>query len=428
MNKTVGIILAGGIGQRAKSYIPKYFMSLNGKIVIQYVIDEFNKSGLFSEIIVVCTPGYEHLLKNYKTVRGGATRNESINNALKACPKNTKYVLFHDAARPFIKAADLPQFIESLKKYDAAITAETITDALYHANREDFKLIQTPEAFHFKYLKERFNKNAPSTAIYEHVFPCRVKFIDLGHQNLKITYPRDIYIAEQLMKYQDVIHRDSNVKNKSILIFGGTGGIGSALTKQLKEQGAKVISLGSDDVNLSKPYTTFTSDYTNFDCIIYSAGAYTTDSEGLLSNYDTIMNVNFKSVVNIIENASQMLKPNGSIILLGSTAAAFGRSGIALYSASKAALNCFVEAIAPVLAKKGFRINVICPAKVATPLQTHINPNANQKDMIQPDALAKIIAGYIDIESTGNIVYVIDNRWVAIVLVAGSAFMSAIAA
>jgi NAD(P)-dependent dehydrogenase (short-subunit alcohol dehydrogenase family) len=207
------------------------------------------------------------------------------------------------------------------------------------------------------------------------------------------------------MKYKEVIKRTSDVKGKEILIFGGTGGIGSELTKQLRKLGARVVSLGSQDVDLSVS-TLKIPLHNHWDCIIYSAGTYANDSEGLLNNYDKIMNVNFKSVVYLVEHAGEMLKPNGNIILLGSAAASFGRPGISLYSASKAALNCFVEATAPSLAQRGFRINVICPAKVATPLQKHINPKANQKEMIQPNDLAKIIMGYIDIDKTGEIVYI----------------------
>jgi len=405
--KNIGIILAGGNGSRFGSQIPKQYMSLNGKLVIQYVIDAFEESKYFDQIIIVG----EYFNTKHMIVKPGTTRNESIQHGLDACPNDTDNVLFHDAARPFIKAKDLPQYFGALMYNDAAVTSVKITDAMFpkFEDRTRHTLIQTPEAFRFKKLMEVFNvENTDCIAIYQHLISSNsnIGLIELSHQNMKITYPQDLYIAEQLMKYKEVIKRTSDVKGKDILIFGGTGGIGIALTKQLNELGANVISLGSNDADLSKSVSTFTSDYTNFDCIIYSAGSYATDSEGLINSYDKIMNVNFKSIVNIVENAETMLKPGGSIILLGSTAASFGRPGIALYSASKAALNCFVEAIAPTLAKKGFRINVICPAKVATPLQTHINPNANQKEMIQPEDLAKIIIGYIDINVTGQIVYV----------------------
>ena len=404
--KTIGIILSGGCGGRFGSKIPKQYMSLNGKIIIQYSIDAFIESKLFDKIIIVCDKKYHKQFKNYNVVQSGKTRNESVQNGLNACPDDTKYVLFHDAARPFIKSQDLPIYIQSLNKYQAAITSVKITDALYHANRNDYKLIQTPEAFHYSLICRKFDCLKNLTAIYEHIYPAKIDFIELPHQNMKITYAQDLYIAEQLMKYKEVTRKISEVKNKNILIFGGTGGIGQALTKRLSKKGANVISLGSKDVDLSKPNLTFTNNYKNFDCIIYSAGAYANDSEGLIKNYDKIMNVNFRNIVEIIENADKMLKPNGSIICLGSTAASFGRPGISLYSASKAALNCFVEAISPSLATKGIKINVICPAKVATALQTHINPNSDQKEMIQPDDLAKIIIGYIDTEKTGEIIYI----------------------
>ena len=405
--KTIGVILAGGMGGRFGSNIPKQYMSLNGKLVIQYVINAFEESECFDKIIIVG----EYASIKHEIVKGGKTRNESIQNALKACPVDTDCVLFHDAARPFIKAEDLKQYIDALKDNKVAVTSVKITDALcysksqWSANRNDYTLIQTPEAFHYWNLVKSFNKDNNLTAICEHVADVPWKLIELSHQNMKITYAQDLYIAEQLMKYKEVIRRTSDVKDKDILVMGGTGGIGSAVVTQLKESGANVFSYGSKNCNLAAPLRCL-PDWRKYDCLIYSAGAYANDSEGLCDNYDKIMNVNFASIVYLIENIEKLLKPNGSIILLGSTAAAFGRPGISLYSASKAALNCFVEAQAPALAKKGFRINVICPAKVATPLQTHINPNANQKEMIQPEDLAKIIIGYIDIDKTGEIVYV----------------------
>jgi 2-C-methyl-D-erythritol 4-phosphate cytidylyltransferase len=409
--KASGVILAGGTGGRFGSKIPKQFMSLNGKLVIQYVIDAFQDSKLFDKIIIVVDKKYIKLLKNIDNVsfaEVGNTRNKSIENGLNACPIDIDYVLFHDAARPFIKAEDLFQYLDTLKVCDAAITSVKITDAMFpkFEDRTLHNLIQTPEAFRFKILMETFNENNNNyIAIYQHLNSNNIGLIELSHQNMKITLAQDLYIAEQLMKYKEVIKRTSDVKGKDILIFGGTGGIGSAITKQLKELNANVLSLGSKDIDLST--STLNLHFNkHWDCIIYSAGAYTTDSEGLINNYDKIININFKSIIYIVENAEKLLNPGGSIICLGSTAAAFGRPGIALYSSSKSALNSFVEAMAPSLYKKGFRINVICPAKVATALQTYINPNANQTEMIQPEDLAKIIIGYIDTEKTGEIIYI----------------------
>jgi 2-C-methyl-D-erythritol 4-phosphate cytidylyltransferase len=392
---------------RGWSKIPKQYMSLNGKLVIQYVIDAFQESDLFDKIIVVIDKNYISLLKNVENVifaPAGKTRNESVKNGIESCPKDSKYVVFHDAARPFIKAKDLKLYIESLKDNSCAITYEPITDALYKENRrldrKEFKLIQTPEAFRYSLLN-KWNPLLKTVAIKEQFLSFRTKYIHLNHSNLKITNAEDIYTAEQLLKYSPVEKRKSIVLNKSILVLGGTGGIGKAVVTQLRDLGAKVVSCGSD-FDLSDEKISW---FGYWDCIIHSAGAYATDNEGLMNNYDKIMNVNFRSVVSLVENAERLLKPGGSIICIGSTAAAKGRTGISIYSASKAALNTFVEAISPTLATKNISVQVICPAKVNTALQTKINPKANTRDMIQPDALASIVIGYIDIESTGNIVY-----------------------
>jgi len=406
--KVSGIILAGGVGSRFGAKLPKQYMSLNGKIVIQYIIDAFIESNLFNEIIVVMDEKYKHLIKgDVKIAPLGKNRKESVMNGLSIC-SNNDYVVFHDSVRPFIKAADLSQYIEHLNSYDAVVTYEPITDALFHAPRDDYRLIQTPEAFKLPLLKEKIQNSKNFIGIYESVYPCSIKFIKLTHPNLKITYSNDLYIAEQLMKYESVIKRESDVYGKNILILGGTGGIGQALTDLLIESGAKVDSLGSKDIDLSTDELLFPYDLKNkkWDSIIHCAGAYCNDKEGLLNNYDRIMNVNLRSAIYLLENADKHINPNGSLILIGSTAAGKGRKGIALYSASKSALNTVVEGMVEPLQEKQIRVHVICPAKVATNLQKHINPNANLSEMIQPESIARIIAGYIDLPQTGHIVYV----------------------
>lgn len=409
MKQIIGVILAGGGGKRFKGNIPKQFFSLNGKKVIDYSIDCFLESNLFQKIIVVIDKKYKQEINSKcKVILGGETRNESIYNAIKACPKDTDYIFFHDAARPFLKSIDILKYIKALKKYDAAITSQFITDALFYAKREDYKLIQTPEAFRFAKLKKQFRKESKAIGIYEQIMPCKIKFIELPHINFKITIPQDIYIAEQLMKYQDITKRIPEIKNKRILILGGTGGIGRAIVKELKKQKANFTAIGSKQLDLSKNNIILPDYLTKekWDCIINSSGAYCKDSEGMLINYDKIMNVNFRSNVYLIENAPKLIKPNGSIVCIGSTAATKGRAGIALYSASKAALNTLVEGTYEILKKHNIHINVICPAKVATKLQKHINPNADFTKMISPSDLAKIIVGYIDINKTGEIVYI----------------------
>ncbi len=92
MKKFTAIILAGGKGRRFGSSIPKPFMSLNGKAVIQYSIDVFEP--LVDEIIIVTNKQY----KDYKCVKGGEFRSQSVENGLKA--SSGDFVIIHDGARP----------------------------------------------------------------------------------------------------------------------------------------------------------------------------------------------------------------------------------------------------------------------------------------------------------------------------------------
>jgi 2-C-methyl-D-erythritol 4-phosphate cytidylyltransferase len=410
----VAVILAGGSGSRFGSRIPKQFMSLNGKLVYEYAIDAFYETKLFDKIIFVLDKQHLDIVKkNSKIshlVAGGKTRAESVNNALKYIKtlSNVKNIVFHDAARPFIVSDEIKQYIDALKKAPVVVTAQKITDALFYAPRDKYKLIQTPEAFRYSFLKNNFNYNDNAIAIYEMLYPCKIKFIELSHPNIKITYAKDLYLAEQLMKYQPVIKRIPEIANKRILVIGSTGGIGSALCEYLKNLKADVTGMNKKWINLNTDHL-YLPNYLNdgkWDCIIHAAGAYCNDKEGLLDNYDLIMNVNFRSIVFFVEHAKELLNKGGSFIAIGSTAASKGRKGIALYSASKAALNTFIEGMTEPLKEHDIKLHVICPAKVATPLQKHINPNTNVKDMMKPEDIAKIIAGYIDVTSSGEIVFV----------------------
>ena len=100
------IILAGGIGNRMKIDIPKQFILIKNKMVIEYSIDVFLENKHINEIIIVCEKKWIEKLKNkypnIKIVCGGKTRTESSYIGLSTCGKNVENVLIHDAARPII--------------------------------------------------------------------------------------------------------------------------------------------------------------------------------------------------------------------------------------------------------------------------------------------------------------------------------------
>lgn len=214
MEKSIGIILAGGIGCRFGGDKPKQYYLLDGKEIIWYSIDAFRKATTIDDFVVVVGQNeFDNgtIAERYgvKTVLGGNTRNHSLGNALRYIkehyPECTK-IIENNAACPFIEPSQIDECIRLLDGYDFVQTTFHITDALgsYSSrlvNRDDYFLIQAPDAYRFDSLFKYFDPNHPNghPAIQ---LPDDAKgynyFVD--GQPFKVTYPEDIEIAEILLK------------------------------------------------------------------------------------------------------------------------------------------------------------------------------------------------------------------------------------
>jgi 2-C-methyl-D-erythritol 4-phosphate cytidylyltransferase len=207
----VSVILAGGTGVRFMSEVPKQYASLLGKEVISYVITAARGSVKSYAVFVVAQEAWRQSISEKYTIEcvlGGETHNLSVNNALlhiketyPACSK----VVFVDAARPFVTANFIDKHFDALDSFDAAVTAQKLTDSLGHrgetfANRDDYYLIQKPESFRYDVISRFFCATSSATAIVQQL-PIHTKIIELYDlpENLKITYPDDLSAAEYLL-------------------------------------------------------------------------------------------------------------------------------------------------------------------------------------------------------------------------------------
>ncbi|MFA6866086.1 MAG: 2-C-methyl-D-erythritol 4-phosphate cytidylyltransferase [Clostridia bacterium] len=206
----IGVVLAGGKGNRFGSDIPKQYLKVNDNEVISYSINAFKKSKTTTAIIVVANPEYvSHIIDTYKIpcIEGGNTRNITINNALEFIKNNyhdCDKIIFADSARPLLT----PQYIDTvdalLDTFDGVITIAKITDSLGQKgigfiNRDNYYLIQTPEAFRLDALKD-FKADSDATAIVQQVPSTNINYCDKLGYNFKITYPNDLKIAEVLLE------------------------------------------------------------------------------------------------------------------------------------------------------------------------------------------------------------------------------------
>ena len=214
----ISIILSGGEGKRFASATPKQYQTLMGKEVISYSIRAMRGSELSDGILVVSdSKSVERLAAEYYVpcIVGGSTRNESLRNALEYVRlyiKECKKVFINEAARPFLTAQIIDSYFRYLNEYDAVITAQHITDSLGRegeavTDRDEYYLVQAPEAFRFDLLYRHFLADSPITATVQQLPADRkvYKCFDFKH-NLKITYKEDLLHAEQIMRllYGDV--------------------------------------------------------------------------------------------------------------------------------------------------------------------------------------------------------------------------------
>jgi len=216
--KNIAIILAGGNSKRFGGDIPKQFIMLEGKRIIDYSINTFKNNKDISDIVIVCEASWITTIKNEypdcNIVNGGKSRKESSYNGLKACPKDTENVLIHDSARPFISADIISRCIEALTNYKAVNTVIPAVDTIveiknkYISNipiRDYMFLAQTPQGFNFDIINKAHNTfQEETTDDISLVKKLGIKCYSIKGSvyNFKLTNSMDMYLAEKIVSNQ----------------------------------------------------------------------------------------------------------------------------------------------------------------------------------------------------------------------------------
>lgn len=429
----VGIILAGGTGIRFKSQTPKQYMKLNGKELIEYSIDAFIQAESISNIICVLDSDEfkrKRIEEKYDLtcIKGGKTRNESIKLALDyihAHLPSTELVFIHEAARPLINPSLINDFINKIiqNKVDAVITAVDITDSIGYkngklANRNEYHLIQTPECFKFNILFKHFDQNSEITST-SHQLPSntRIKYQYSTSSNLKVTYPEDLFLAEQILKYNyfkttnlnSPVEVQKSFTRKKALVFGSSGGLGKEIKITFESLGIELLCPTKEELNLKdlnvEKILNYCKDF--FPDIIINSAAYAiSDEHGLTSKFDEVFHINTKANLVLIDFARKLNK-QVNLVLISSSASTRGRENLTLYSASKCALNSIVESMAKKLSKEKVFINTLIPEKINTPLieSLHKIPSPSS-ELLNTSDVIHAIYHFATTEEYGKLVHI----------------------
>jgi 2-C-methyl-D-erythritol 4-phosphate cytidylyltransferase len=204
----------------------KLFATIAGRSVIAHTIHAFERADCVGEIIVVArknrldeikTIGREENFKKvWAVVPGGKHRQDSVRAGLDHLETRAKYVAVHDAARPLITAEQIERVFEQTRTHAAASLAEPISDTLKHADAEFFVTgpvdrhrlyaMQTPQVFERQLIEEAYRAvYAENVLITDEVSAVerlgrKVILVPNKDLNFKITYPRDLALAEFVLK------------------------------------------------------------------------------------------------------------------------------------------------------------------------------------------------------------------------------------
>jgi 2-C-methyl-D-erythritol 4-phosphate cytidylyltransferase len=441
------VILASGTGVRFNDSKPKQFIKLAGLPVLVHTLKVFQVCRRISEVVVVTQEQYVDQVWDYihdnglgkttKVVIGGSTRQESSRIGIECCGEETDYVMIHDAVRPFVSQRILDELITAVIEYKAVDTVIPSADTIVEVDREGFiKCIpdrsalrrgQTPQAFEYGLIRE-----AHARALYDGVEnstdDCaltlrmgRKVFTVIGdEQNVKITYPLDLHIADKLFQLRtlDLLGDDENqiLMGKVFVVIGGTSGIGLKLVEELRHYSREVYSFArstmpavdvNDPATLKEMVDNVTASSGRIDYLINCSGDLIRKNVEMMSLeewrhiYDANLTGNFNLAKAVIPLFKQ--QKGGSILFVGSSSYTRGREGYSAYSSSKAALVNFCQGLAEELSPWNIKVNIASPGRVNTPLRFRNFGHEDPSTLLEPVYVAREFVKALRVETTGSV-------------------------
>jgi 2-C-methyl-D-erythritol 4-phosphate cytidylyltransferase len=214
------IIVAGGQGKRMKSETPKQFLVIAGKPLLMHTIERFHDYSSELKILLVLPESHfefwKSLCKKYdfsishKLVKGGKTRFHSVKNGLDEINEEC-IIAIHDGVRPLVSHSTIASAFALAEEKGNAIPVVGINESMRKVkhkkstpvNRDKFRIIQTPQCFNSKLIKEAYSQDYQEEftddATVIEALGIKVRLTEGNAENIKITRPVDLKIAEAFL-------------------------------------------------------------------------------------------------------------------------------------------------------------------------------------------------------------------------------------
>ncbi|MDQ1513439.1 MAG: ribitol-5-phosphate 2-dehydrogenase / D-ribitol-5-phosphate cytidylyltransferase, partial [Microbacteriaceae bacterium] len=416
--RTVAVILAGGVGVRAGLGMPKQLARIAGKPIIEHTIAAVDAAECIDSIMVMMEPNHmsavEALIESgtYPKLTGvfagGATRNDTTLLALAQLGDEEVKVLFHDAVRPFVDERILRDCVDALDHYGAVDTAIPSADTIIQINTETNVLVdvpprsllrrgQTPQAFLLSVIRNAYDRAARDrnfvatddcTVVLKYTPDVPIAVIAGSDENMKITESIDVFIADKLFQLKSAepggltpAEREEQLAGKTVVVFGGSEGIGRAIADAAERYGASVFpfsrSTTGTDIRKRKRVRAALQQAHDasgrIDFVVNSAGILEMGGLDTFS-HEAVKNtiqVNLMGPIIIAQESLPYLKEtHGELLFFTSSSYTRGRANYGMYSATKAATVNLTQSLSEEWAEHGVRVNCINPERTKTGMRT----------------------------------------------------------
>jgi 2-C-methyl-D-erythritol 4-phosphate cytidylyltransferase len=459
---SVAVVLAGGTGSRVGLNLPKQLLKVAGKPILLHTLELFDASEDIDDVVLLMAPGWleearsivdgASLSKVRLVLEGGRSRDDTSKIALAALTElghDECKVLFHDAVRPLVDHRIVADCVRALNYFDAVDTAIPSADTIIVVdgpasrtgdgavikeipNRARLMRGQTPQAFLASTIRRAyeiadqdptFTGTDNCTVVLRYLPDVPIYVVDGSEQNMKVTYPVDVFLADQLFRlgstrpaetFDDDTAR-ARLTGKVMVVFGGSYGIGADIAALAERRGANVVRLSrsgsglhiEDPAAAGEALAKVHAEYGRVDFVVVTAGVL--QITNLADAPDAIVaeavGVNLLGPIYAGRAAYPYLKQtHGQLLLFTSSSYTRGRSGYSLYSSTKAAVVNLTQALADEWSADGIRVNCINPERTATPMRAKAFGEEPEGSLLTSEAVAQASLDVLLSGQTGNVV------------------------
>lgn len=448
----IAVILAGGSGSRLGNSVPKQFLKIAGKAIIEHTIDVFENNEQIDEIVIVTKNDYistieQFILKNKytkikKILEGGKERYHSSLAAINAYENVDCNLIFHDSVRPLVNNRIINNCIAALEEYDAVDVAVQATDTIIKVNsndcideiptRSELRNGQTPQCFKINIIKKayeialkdpNFTTTDDCNVVKKYLPNTAIKVVNGEVFNMKVTYLEDLFLIDKLFQLKTTNGDSINVSaeainslpNKVMVVFGGSYGIGQEIVNLSRSLGAIVYSFSrsengvdiSDHHKVKEVLAEIEKRNGRIDYIVSSAGILVKEALHSMSYSDIVNSINVNLLGSIIvakESQKYLKNTSGSLLFFTSSSYTKGRMMYSIYSSTKAAIVNLVQALSEEWFDDKIRVNCINPERTKTPMRIKSFGNEPEGSLLDPKNVAIASINTLIANQTGDII------------------------